>query len=58
MCNNRRRHLLGGLLLTPLAAALSAYARVTGADLVTVYINNPSAASASVSTDGWQVTVV
>ena len=41
-----------------LAAALSAYARVTGADLVTVYINNPSAASASVSTDGWQVTVV
>ena len=41
-----------------LAAALSAYARVTGADLVTVYINNPSAASASVSADGWQVTVV
>ena len=41
-----------------LAAELSAYARVTGADLVTVYINNPSAANASISADGWQVTVV
>ncbi len=41
-----------------LAAALSAYARVTGADFVTVYIHNPSAASASVSGGEWLITII
>ena len=40
-----------------LGALIAAYARVTAADTITVYLNNPSAASQTIATGTWQLAV-
>ncbi len=40
-----------------LGARIAAYARVTAADTVTVYLNNPSASTQSLSAGTWQIAV-
>ena len=37
---------------------IAAYARVTAANTVTVYLNNPSAATQTIATGTWQITVI
>lgn len=41
-----------------LGACIAAYARVTATNTVTVYLNNPSAASQTLVADTWQITVI
>lgn len=43
---------------TDLGGRISVFARVTAADTVTIYLNNPSAASQSLSTGTWRVAVI
>lgn len=40
-----------------MGARIAAYARVTAANTITVYINNPSAASQTIATGTWQLAV-
>ena len=37
---------------------IAAYARVTAANTVTVYLNNPSAAAQTIAAGTWQITVI
>jgi hypothetical protein len=43
---------------TALGGRMSAFARVTADDTVTVYINNPSAASQSLTVGTWSLAVI
>lgn len=41
-----------------LTARVSTFARVTSANTVTVYINNPSSATATIATGSWEIAVI